>query len=651
MLEIIDLTAQTGWDASGPTTSWQSSISNPQSEYLFAINSLGMGGIFRKQSGQNWQLETILQNQQHQMVAPFTYWNMANVDHLAGRNREGELLVWWKAPEQVWQMVNVTRERGAPLIASPVTSWQTYNFAEHLAGISLDGNLIVFTYQPNTNWGWVDFTFSPDSPKISMIGESWLTRTGPGQINQHISAIGLDGSLIEFYRIGDGDWQYTNISSQFAPRPVLSAPVTAWQAIDGPNTVEHLAGVDRNQDLLVFFRIAGQNWQMVNVSQITQQKIIGSVTSWTRNDFAIRLEFVSGVGPDGALYVFWWTPGQDWQVMNMTIFTKQRQQYFVGNWLTLKRGIFGYTYYVQNLAGVTGDNHLMITSWSPGDLLTVRVKGIFVRDSNGSNPVNTDTGQMKLWVNKANDVFDAARIQFLFDDNPSGRDWDYLNDTLINNLYGDDPANRSESNRRRDYAMDKARQYRGKIPVFLRLVSQTPPPDTCGFGCGYSAPDLNFVVVPQFSTTFLCGDSSRQNIGLLAHELGHYLGLSHTFSMRFDNKGDAEAYFQRFNFSNVNVFDGDSFNDTPPDPLVKGEECSSSTTLTLSGTRVVRTPGGIIIERPVSQRFVLPRDNIMSYYSNVEDANNKTISPQQCVRARETLISRIQSDGLIVSSP
>jgi hypothetical protein len=55
--------------------------------------------------------------------------------------------------------------------------------------------------------------------------------------------------------------------------------VESWQTPDGDATVEHLAGRDPNGDLLVYRRIPTIDWQVANVSQKTEQKLAGSLSS------------------------------------------------------------------------------------------------------------------------------------------------------------------------------------------------------------------------------------------------------------------------------------------------------------------------------------------------------------------------------------
>jgi hypothetical protein len=173
----------------------------------------------------------------------------------------------------------------------------------------------------------------------------------------------------------------------------------------------------------------------------------------------------------------------------------------------------------------------------------------------------------------------------------------------------------------RNTANAVAAQYANKITVFFRFG-----PDAGPTGGGFSSNSYNFVVMPGFSVTQVCG---HQNLGLLAHELGHYMGLSHTFPLDgFDSVAEAQTYFDN-NGNNPQSFDGDGLADTLPDPNVGTEvfQCRHTTSLTLNG-----------------YQFILPRNNIMSYY----DEFRKMITPQQIYFVHQTLLARAQNNGLSI---
>ena len=129
-------------------------------------------------------------------------------------------------------------------------------------------------------------------------------------------------------------------------------------------------------------------------------------------------------------------------------------------------------------------------------------------------------------------------------------------------------------------------------------------------GGGFSWHDYNFAVLPGFNT-YVCG---YQNIGELAHELGHYLGLSHPFAMIFNSVQDAQAYLSAHG-NLPGIFDGDGLSDTPPDPYIDTPQfqCDPSVqSVTLNG-----------------QVFPLPRKNIMSYYSNGRNIDRTELTPNK----------------------
>ena len=83
-------------------------------------------------------------------------------------------------------------------------------------------------------------------------------------------------------------------------------------------------------------------------------------------------------------------------------------------------------------------------------------------------------------------------------------------------------------------------------------------------GGGFSWVDYDFVVMPGFDITTVCG---KQNIGVFAHEVGHYLGLRHTFAREFETVAEADAWLKDHK-GDVSCFDGDRLSDTPPDPFI-----------------------------------------------------------------------------------
>jgi hypothetical protein len=148
-------------------------------------------------------------------------------------------------------------------------------------------------------------------------GTSWQSPDGPNTV-EHLAGAGADGQLYEFSWTPSSEWQVVNVSAIAGiPEQKIAGRVLSWQTPDGPYTVEHLAAVTSEGDLLVFWWSPFADWQVVNVSEITGQKIAELVTISQIWDGTYNVERLRGTGPSGGLYGFSWTPSSDWQVVQV----------------------------------------------------------------------------------------------------------------------------------------------------------------------------------------------------------------------------------------------------------------------------------------------------------------------------------------------
>src|SRR5437868_3527350 len=97
----------------------------------------------------------------------------------------------------------------------------------------------------------------------------------------------------------------------------IVGPPTSWQLQSGTLNVEYLAAVNASNEVIVFWWSPKQNWQFVNVSAKTGQKIVGGLTSWQTRDGSFPVEHLAGRTPTGELIVFWRSSRQDWQAVNI----------------------------------------------------------------------------------------------------------------------------------------------------------------------------------------------------------------------------------------------------------------------------------------------------------------------------------------------
>ncbi len=254
----------------------------------------------------------------------------------------------------------------------------------------------------------------------------------------------------------------------------------------------------------------------------------------------------------------------------------------------------------------------MVLSYQPQGSLQIAmvpVHAFKVANDDGTKACSITPAQVAQWLAYANVVYAPAGLHFEFDPDAAGPDWSEINSTLINQMAGVGDAQWTQE---RDAANAAAASVPNKLAVFFRYG-----PGSGATGGGFSWTDYQFVAMPGFNNTGLCG---HQNIHLMAHEMGHQLGLAHTHAGSYATVADAATAYINSGH-NADIFDGDKLLSTPPDPLVGATNgCLKSTySVTLDGVR-----------------FFLPRDNVMSYY----DSDQMTLSPDQVFPVRQGALLR-----------
>jgi len=239
---------------------------------------------------------------------------------------------------------------------------------------------------------------------------------------------------------------------------------------------------------------------------------------------------------------------------------------------------------------------------APEPMLVVPLLALRVADDDGGRAARVAPEQVAAWVAYANQVFRPAGVQLLFE-RAAFRE---LRSTLINRLEGTGQLDWREVKRIAD---EVASFYPDRLVVYFRYG-----PGSSATGGGMSWTDYNFVVMPGWFDDAHCG---HDHIYSLAHEIGHHLGLSHTFARVFSQPSEAAAFLHDRN-GDVRAFDGDGLSDTPPDPGIRTTECGTLSELSLGG-----------------QRVPLTRRNVMSYYEHVD-----SLSAQQIRRLRWFLNER-----------
>jgi hypothetical protein len=270
-----------------------------------------------------------------------------------------------------------------------------------------------------------------------------------------------------------------------------------------------------------------------------------------------------------------------------------------------------------DLTELADKSQVFAAVYDPAPRYTLRVHAIRVADDCAAgdctiNRAEVEPSEAGAWVAKANEVFAPAGVQFAFTASATGPDWTDLNSAIINSLNDADKETADEEAAAAEAAKP---EYAGKMVVFFRQYRR-------GSG-GYSAGGMNFIVMPDYPSPLGEWCDNNNNIGLLAHEIGHYLTLPHTHKGKFADEVEAADWLTSF-ANDPLAFDGDGLDDTPPDPYMdkyRGAyiQCAPPATVVLNGIT-----------------FELPRTNVMSYwhYAASIPTEVRTLTPMQIVKLR-----------------
>ena len=227
----------------------------------------------------------------------------------------------------------------------------------------------------------------------------------------------------------------------------------------------------------------------------------------------------------------------------------------------------------------------------------VPLRPVLLSNDDGSGASVVSSEEIIEWVVAANEAFAPARIGFSYDPRV---EIETIRDTLVNGLAGPGSPRWVDRVVR---ANELAARYPGEIVVFFRAEPAGPE---------VGSHHLNFVMMAEWEDELMCGEPDRT---ALAHRVGLYLGMPHTFSSIHETATDAADTLSDA-LQDPSVFDGDDFAGTLPDPAVYPEhQCSGDQMVTI---------GGIELE--------LPRSNLMSHYEE-----RSQLSLAQADRARWTL--------------
>ncbi|WP_437587649.1 FG-GAP-like repeat-containing protein [Sorangium sp. So ce1000] len=222
-------------------------------------------------------------------------------------------------------------------------------------------------------------------------------------------------------------------------------------------------------------------------------------------------------------------------------------------------------------------------------------------DSNTAATATTVTpAQICTNLSNANPVYAPAGLRFVFD---QATDWETRSSTALMNS-----VNRSVVSWW-NLPNQIADQHPGKLVIFLGVSpsgnAHAYPPDSAGIldpRPGQALPTDNVKYLAYYNRAGNVAPNA--NISTFPHELGHYLGLFHTFpSWGSLSVAQATTAVQTYGASGV---DGDLLSDTPADP-------GTATTDSVYGGPPARcaNDGDVVV---AGVTLSPDRHNIMSYY-------------------------------------
>src|SRR5258708_412899 len=223
---------------------------------------------------------------------------------------------------------------------------------EHLAAADANGNLLVFWWSPQHDWQVVDVTAIAGRSVVTG-ATSWQTMNGPYNV-EHLAAVDANGHLLVFWWSPQHDWQVVDVTAITGRSVVTGA--TSWQTMNGPYNVEHLAAADANGNLLVFWWSPQHDWQAVDVTAITGRSVVTGATSWQTMNGPYNVEHLAASDTNGNLLVFWWSPQHDWQVVDVTAMVETDFRLTPTSWQRM--GI------LERLAAVDDEGNIWMASWS-----------------------------------------------------------------------------------------------------------------------------------------------------------------------------------------------------------------------------------------------------------------------------------------------
>ena len=276
-------------------------------------------------------------------IGPATSWSTTNnnvlVEHLAAADQNGKLILFYSYPSSDWKAVNISEKTGVTIAIEQPESWvfnDKVNILERIAAPAANGDLMVFTWHAGSDWKATNLS-SVTGKKITGPVTSWNTTLGNNQV-EHIAARATTNDLLVFWRGAGGNWSMVNVTSLTGQK--IGGPATSWAFRSGNVWIEKVAAQAMNGDLILFSFQPSTNWQAKNLSQYTKQKVGGRATDWIAPT-GVRVEYLAAPAPNKDLVIFYSDPIEGgWHVLNVTNITGKKVAGPATNWLVKNGGVW-----------------------------------------------------------------------------------------------------------------------------------------------------------------------------------------------------------------------------------------------------------------------------------------------------------------------
>ncbi len=156
-----------------------------------------------------------------------------------------------------------------------------------------------------------------------------------------IDDVGPDGGALPLNEAADPTYSGAGLIAAIdGSGPVgVVGPPTSWSSKNGPHWIEHVAVVDEDGRLFVFYRGGGKAWKAVDLTDKTGRTVaVVEPASWQAHEDGELDEKLALSTPDGELLVFRWRSGSDWRVESLNGPSGPRVLGPVGAWVTTAAG-------------------------------------------------------------------------------------------------------------------------------------------------------------------------------------------------------------------------------------------------------------------------------------------------------------------------